>query len=113
VIRLPLPPHTGQSSSEAFCTPTFCGKSTARPAISIQCRRSGTMRVVAAGCPVRNWYIAANVSGEVADSTCVWFGTVTFVAPPIDRPGAPAPAQIASVGTPPGGEAACCPSMLT
>jgi hypothetical protein len=62
---------------------------------------------------VKNGKIAANVSAEVADWTWVWLGTVTLVAPPIDRPGVPLPAQIARVGTPPGGESACPPSMFT
>jgi hypothetical protein len=38
---------------------------------------------------------------------------VTFFAPLSDRPGAPLPAQMARVGTPPGGEEACWPSMFT
>jgi hypothetical protein len=75
-------------------------------------QRSRTMSCRASR-PVRNLYIALNVSNDVADCTCVWFGTVTLVAPTISRPGVPRPAQIASVGTPPGGALAVRPSMFT
>jgi hypothetical protein len=93
-------------------TPTFWGNSTARPAIVIlPC--SGTMSVVSGAWPVKNLNISANDSAEVADWTCVWLGTVTLIAPPIERPGVPLPAQMARVGTPPGGEVACAPSMFT
>jgi len=50
---------------------------------------------------VKNVYISTNDSADVATCTWVWFGIVTFAAPPIARPGVPLSAQMASVGTPP------------
>ena len=57
--------------------------------------------------------MGTKVSADVATCTCVWFGIVTLVAPSIARPGVPRPAQIARVGTPPGGVSAVRPSMFT
>jgi hypothetical protein len=71
------------------------------------------MSVVLGSRPVKNLNISAKDCGEVADWTWVWLGTVTLVAPPIERPGIPLPAQMARVETPPGGEAASAPSMFT
>ena len=63
--------------------------------------------------PVKKRYIGLNDSADVATCTCVWFGTVTFSAPVISLPAVPRPAQMARVGTPPGGAAAVRPSMFT
>ena len=74
------------------------------------------MSVVAAGLPLKNLYISAKDTADVADWTCVESGMVTFVAPVMERPGGdsgPLVAHSASVRTPPGGELAVRPSMFT
>src|SRR5437588_1725046 len=74
------------------------------------------MSVVAGAEPVKNLYISANDTGEVAHCTWVESGMLTFVAPVIDLPGGdsgPRVAHRASVRTPPGGELAVWPSMFT
>ena len=61
----------------------------------------------------RSEYISKNASADVAVSMCSWPASVTLIAPVIEPTGGSAPAQSASVGTPPGGAAAEPPSMLT
>ena len=99
-------------------TPTFSGKTTARPAI-LSLRLPFSISSVSGFFPTRNLKIGVNDSSEVATWTWVWFGIVTFCAPPISLVGSSpgssvrTPAQIASVSTRPGGKSLVRPSMLT
>ena len=61
------------------------------------------MLVVRGAWPVKNRYIASNVSAEVATCTWLWSGWYTLVAPPMLSAEFPSP-HTASVGTPPGGD---------
>ena len=93
-------------------TPTLLGKSTARPETRAVPKSCGTIRVVWGARPRRNPKISANDSADDTVWVCDWSGRCTFVAPTTARAGSPSP-QIASVGTPPGGEVAVRPSRLT
>ena len=89
--------------SVASGTPVFCGKYTALPESSTERVYSGTMSLVAGSLPTRYLYISTNVSAEVANWTCVWFGISTFVAPTTEQPTQwPLPAHSPSDGMPAG-----------
>ena len=112
-MRFPLRPSTHHTFSVAPSSPLFCGKLVTRPESSG--RICGSTLVVNGARSRRKRYISKNASSDEATCTCSWSASVTFVAPTISGGTGrfTAPAQSASVGTPPGGAVAVRPSMFT